>query len=267
MKPLIKWGLWQRRWSIMWWSIGLVAFIALELSVYSSIKSQATQLNAALEHMPSTARSLFGASSDLFSPVGYLSSRLFYLLLPLMLSILSIGLGSSLIAREESDGTLELLLSRPISRGKLVLAKTLCGLSAITIVATVTTVSILSLVKLVGLAVPLPFVAFAALMAIILSLLFGALAFAIAALGRLGRGASIGVASLIGLGSYIISSLETNVHWLGWPAKFLPYHYYDPTLILNGNYTWRIAATFSLITLALGIIAWLAFRRRDLVNN
>jgi ABC-2 type transport system permease protein len=267
MKPLIKWGLWQRRWSIMWWSIGLIAFIVLELSVYSSVKSQAAQLNTALEHMPSTMKSLFGATTDLFSPVGYLSSRLFYLLMPMMLSILAIGLGSSLIAREESDGTLELLLSRPISRGKLVMAKILYGLAAITVVAVIATFSILGMVKLVGLAVPLPRVAFAVLMAVLLSLLFGALALATASLGRLGRGASIGIATLIGLGSYIISSLETNVHWLSWPAKLLPYHYYNPTQILNGSYTWNVAIIFILISLTFSVIAWLVFRRRDLVNN
>jgi hypothetical protein len=97
--------------------------------------------------------------------------------------------------------------------------------------------------------------------------MFGSLAFAISSLGRFGRGTSIAIASIIGLGSYIISSLEGSVHWLNWPAKLLPYHYYNPTAILNGTYTWRVWTSFALISLALGILAWLAFRQRDLLGS
>lgn len=264
MKPIIRWTFWQRRWSVLWWCVGIVSFVGLELGVYSSVRNQAAQLNQALERLPSSVRALMGGSTDLFSPVGYLNSRLFYLLLPLLLSILIIGLGSSLIAREESDGTIELLLGRPVSRGKLLLAKAVSGFLILAIVATVSTLSILLLVKLVNLAVPLSYVAFAALMAALLALLFGALAFTLSALGAAGRGASIGIACLVGLGSYIISSLEANVHWLSWPAKVLPYHYYNPIKVLSGNYTWAVAAVFIFIILGLGIISWLAFRRRDI---
>lgn len=264
MKPVVKWELWQRRWSICWWCVGIMAFVGLELGVYSSIRSQAAQLNQALERLPSSVRALMGGTTDLFSPIGYLNSRLFYLLLPLLLSILVIGLGSSLIAREESDTTIELLLSRPISRGKLLLAKALAGLVVMGTVVTVSTLSILGLVKLVNIDVPLAHVVFAALMASLLAMIFGSLAFFMSALGAAGRGASIGIACLIGLGSYIISSLEPNVHWLSWPAKLLPYHYYNPTKVLGGSYTWAVAAVFAIIIMGLGIISWLVFRRRDI---
>ncbi len=263
MRPIIKRNLWQRRWALVWWSLGLVAFISLELGVYSSIKSQATQLNQALAKLPSSFKSLFGANTDLFSPIGYLNSRLFYFLLPLLLSVLAIGWGSSLLAREESDGTLELLLSRPVRRGKLVVAKVTTGLTISLIVTSIAVLTTMIWVKAVGLAVPLPYVAFAGLVSALLSIAFGALAFFIAATGRAGRGLAIGIASIVGLGSYIIASLESNVHWLLWPSRFLPYHYYNPTEILNGHYTWWPAAAFSLSALLLFIFAWLAFRRRD----
>ncbi len=264
MKSVIKWTFWHRRWPSFWWSVGITAFVALELVVYSSIKGQAAQLNNALNHLPASARSLFGASNDLFSPVGYLNSRLFYLMLPLLLSILAIGLGSSLLAREESDGTLELLLSRPISRGRLLLAKALSGLMVVAIVGGVSTIAILLLIKLVSMPIGLYHVAFAAFMAVLLALVYGALALMITAFGRAGRGMAIGLASLIGLGGYIVGSLEKDVSWLRWPARLLPYHYYNPLLILNGTYTWTVAGIFVALIIGLALIAWLAFRRRDL---
>src|SRR4051812_6360705 len=127
MNYVIMWTLKQKKLSILCWCIGIVAFVSLELGVYSSIKGQAAELNQALSNLPSSVRSLFG-TSDLFSPVGYLNSRIYYFLLPLILSVMTIGLGSSLIAKEESSGTIEHLLGRPISRGRLLLAKAVSGL-------------------------------------------------------------------------------------------------------------------------------------------
>lgn len=264
MMAVIKWTLRQRRWSIFWWSIGLIAFVSLELGVYPSIKDQAAQLNDVLARMPSSVRALLGGSSDLFSPVGYLNSRLFYLLLPLMLSILAIGLGSSLIAREETDGTLELILARPIARGKLLAAKALAGFLNVAIVLLLTTSAILIWIKAVGLSVPLPSVAFAVVQAGLLSLLFGSIAFCLCAVGKAGRGMSIGVTALIGLGSYVVASLESTVDWLSWPARFLPYHYYNPTNTMNGDYAWGVIAAYVILIMSLMLIAWATFRRRDL---
>lgn len=264
MIPIIKMNLRARRWSLFWWIIGLTAFVSLELSVYSSVKSQAAQLNQALAHLPGSVKSLFGANTDLFSPVGYLNSRLYYLLLPLLLSILAIGLGSSLIAREESEGTIELLLSRPLSRAKFVLSKALSGLLVLGIISIVSAIVIIVAVKLVHLDVPLLSAAFATLMAALVAALFGAIAFFVSSVDARGRAASIGVAALFGLGSYVIASLEADVHWLKWPAKILPYHYYNPTAILEGNYTWLVAAWHAAMILVLGILSWLAFIRRDI---
>lgn len=263
MKPIINWTLRARRWSIIWWCLGIASFVALELSVYPSVKSQAKQLNQLLDRLPDTVKSFFGAS-DLFSPAGYLNSRLFYLLLPMFFSILTIGLGSSLIAREENDGTIELLLGRPVSRPKLLLAKMVGAFLIVAIIASLSAVAIMIGVKAVNLAMPLPRIIFATFMSALLATAFGMVAFAVTCAGKRGRGAAIGLASLIGLGGYIVASLEGDVHWLKWPAKIFPYHYYSPTTVLGGSYTWLTASWYILSILILGVLSWLAFRRRDI---
>lgn len=264
MRAIIRWTLWQRRWSIFWWCLGIAAFVALEIGVYPSIRGQAGQLNQTLQNLPDSVKSLFGFTEDPFSPVGYLNSRLYYLLLPLMLGILAIGLGSSLILREENDGTLEWLLSRPISRGRLLVAKALSGLAIVAIVSAVSTIVIVVLTKAVDIKISLAGVAFAALLATLLGLIFGMVAFTVSAIGRFGRGASLGVGALFGLGSYIITSFEGQIHWLSWVAKVLPYHYYNPPEILHGSLTWTVAAWYAVIIIGLGYVGYLAFRNRDL---
>jgi hypothetical protein len=107
-------------------------------------------------------------------------------------------------------------------------------------------------------------VAFAAFLASLLALLFGMVAFTIAATGRFSRGVSLGVAALVGLASYILTSFEGQVQWLSWSAKLLPYHYYNPPEILHGSLSWLVAAWYGVIIIMLGFIAYLFFRRRDI---
>src|SRR5689334_10088003 len=127
MRPIIRNGLWDRRAGIFGWSLGISAFIALNVLVYSSIQDQAQTLNKALDNLPAGAKALFGGSSDFLSPIGYLNSKLYYLFLPLMFTMLAISLVRHLLSNEEENGTLELLLARPISRGKLLTAKLVTG--------------------------------------------------------------------------------------------------------------------------------------------
>ncbi len=263
MKSIIIATLKQRRLSMLFWCVGLAAFVWLELGVYSSVNSQAQQLNKVFDKLPATFRSLFGAQ-DLFSPVGWMNSHLYYLLIPLLFSFLTISLGSSLIAREESDRTLELLLSRPISRGRLILAKALAGLAVAGIVGLVTGFATVGIVKIINYPIAAKPVLFANLLSLILALMLGAIAFCATAFGRWGRGAALALAALIGLGSYVVSSLEGNMHWLSWPSKLLPFHYYNTTAVLKGSYSWMVAGVFSVITVGLIIVSWLAFRRRDI---
>ena len=258
------WTIKARRWSIFWWCLGVSAFIAINLAFYPTFRDQATQLNQVLNHLPATTRALFSDTGNFLTPGGFLSARLFYLMLPLILSILAIGLGSSLLAKEEADGTIELLLSRPLSRGRLLLGKGLAGLIILAVVGGFALGVTLAISWLVKIEVPLGRIATAAGLAAVLALLFGAIAFTVTAFGRTARLASVGLAALVGLGSYIVASLAETVGWLKWPAKLMPHHYYHPSEILAGYFSWWKVVGVLVLVLAMGLIGWLAFRRRDL---
>ncbi len=267
MITIAAWTLRQRKWSTLWWAVGVAALIVLTLAFYPTIRNQTSQLDQSFNQLPESAKALFTDTQDLFSPVGYLSSQLFYLMLPMILSILAIGMGSSLIAREETDGTLELLLSRPVSRARLLTNKALAGVSILFIVGAVALAVIVAMCALVNMDVGLANVTVATIYSIALAGLFGAIAFFMSSMGLYGRLASIGVTALIALLSYILSSLEGVVSWLKWPAKILPNHYYHPGEILVGQYSWRPLVVFIIISVALGFLSWIAFRRRDITTR
>lgn len=264
MKPIIKWTLHQRRWSIFWWCIGIVAFIFINLVFYPTFKDQASQFNKTFEQLPQTARQLFTDTGDFFSPIGYLSSQIYYLMLPLLLGVLAISLGSSLIGKEEREGTIEMLLARPISRSKLILSKSLSGVSILIFVGLVCSLFITLMCRLVNIDVSLLNTFLAGMTAVVLAASFGAIAFTITMLGRGAKAASVGLASLIALGGYILVSLSGTVSWLHWPAKFLPFNYYHSSELLRGTYNWANLLYFAALIAGCAVISWAAFRRRDI---
>jgi len=264
MRPVIRWGLWERRWSSLFWTLGISVYIAINTLVYSSLKGQAKTLNHVLQKLSPTTRSLFSDTSDLLSPVGYLASKLYYLILPLLFTMLAVNLVNNLFAREEQNGTLELLLARPLSRNRLLLAKlmtsllVLSGIGALVMLVTIVTTAH------AGFGIPVIHIMAATLVMLLLALLFSSIAWLLVGFGRFGRHASTGITVLVALASYLFTSLEGTAHWLRGPAKLLPYHYYRPSDILRGNYHWSYFIGLCVATFVLLGLAFAGFRRRDL---
>lgn len=264
MSPVFKWTLRQRRWSVVWWSIGIIAFIFINLIFYPTFKSQSAQFNKTFEQLPETARQLFTDTGDFFSPVGYLSSQLFYLMLPLLLGFLAISLGVSLIGKEEREGTLEMLLARPISRTRLILSKTAAGALILLAVGIISTLTIMLMCKLVDINAGSINIFEAGLVVTLMAACFGAVAFLVTMLGQGVRAAAIGVATLVALGGYILVSLSGTVTWLAWPAKLFPFNYYHSSDLLTGSYDWANLIFFIVMIALCGLGSWASFRRRDI---
>lgn len=264
MRPVIKWTIWQRRWSIFWWALGIIAFIVINMVFYPSFRDQAGELEKTFGQLSEGTRALLSDTGDFFSPVGYLSSQIFYLMMPLLVGILAISAGASLIGREEREGTLELLLSRPISRSKLMFSKAVVGILIATFIGLIATTTTIIMAKLVDIAVALPNILLTGLVATLLAVSFGAVAFMVTTLGRGARAASIGFSALIALAGYILVSLAGTVTWLRWPAKIFPFNYYHPAEILRGGYNWANILFIGGVIILCGFISWSAFRRRDI---
>lgn len=267
MNALIRWTFRQRKWSVIWWSVGIIAFILLSLVFYPTFKNQTAQLNQSLDQIPQTAKQLFTDTSDLFSPLGYLSSQVFYLMFPLLLSILAIGAGSSLLAKEERDGTIELILAKPVSRESLLFGKALAGACIVVFVGLITTLAVIVICKAVGLDIGSLYILDAGAAVIFLAVCMGSFAYMLSALGRAGRGASIALAGAFGLIGYLLSSLAPTVTWLKWPSKIFPFAYYHSSELLTGSYNWNNLIYFIAVTAGCLAVAWLAFRRRDLLGS
>lgn len=263
MLAIVRTELRRRKMYMSLWGLGIVILTAFTVLAYGAVKTQADQLNKAFANLTTNAGSFFG-TSDMFSPVGYLNSQLFYIVLPLLFIILGVTLTSSLTFKEERGHTLELLLARPISRAHLLLAKIIIAVSVFVVLGIATLVTIVVCDAIVGLAVSAGYVALATLLMTLFAGAFAAVAFALYTTSQKSGRAAAAVAILLSLGGYIVTSIAGLVDKLSWLAKIFPYHYYNPGDILRGHVASGLIIYIGCMFLVSLIISLVGFARRDI---
>jgi ABC-2 type transport system permease protein len=249
---------------IVWWSLGIVALVSLQVAVYPSIRDN-EGMKRLTEDYPEALKAFvaFGGGFDYTSPAGYLGSELFSFVLPLLLMIAAIGAGARAIAGEEEAGTLELLLANPLSRSRVVLDRlaALAGeLAALCVVLwAALTVSTAAASMHIGPAK----LAAAVFDAGLLAFLYGALALlAGAATGR--RAIAVAVAAAAGVAAYVVNALAALVDGLEPVQKASPFYHYAVGDPLRQGLALDHAALLVGLALAVAAAAPFALARRDI---
>lgn len=256
----------RRRVSLLWWSLGLIAFVGLLALAYPTIRNNA-ELDKTFAGLPPSVQTLLGlsAANTLTSPAGYLDSQYFANVLPLILLVFGIGIGSWAISGDEAAGTLELLLSNPVSRSAVGIAR--AG-ALIVLLAALTAVSAATLVVLApptGLnsGLSLGRLVAATIACGLLALAFSAVAFAVGAVSG-NRAAAMASAAALALAGYVIEGLAAQLKLLQPIRAASPWHWLldsDPLRKGLVPESWLLPLVVSLVLMGLGT-AW--FARRDL---
>ncbi len=253
----------DQRKPLLWWSVGLIAISILTMLFYPSIRD-APGFDDAFEQMPEALRKAFvGEVTDLTSPEGYLNSQLYVFFVPVLFLFFTIGRGSWAIAGEEQRGTLDLLLSYPLMRWRVVvdkfLAMTVATLGLVVVLWSGTVIGIV----LVGMEISLLRVAEVTLSGGLLGVVFGSLALAVGcATGK--RSLSIGVASAVAVLAYFWNALAPSVDALEPYRIMSPFYYYSSADPLSNGLDPVHVAVLIVITVVLLALGLFAFRRRDL---
>jgi ABC-2 type transport system permease protein len=194
---------------LVWWSLGLLGLVLLTVLFWPSVRDN-PGLKDFAKDAPDVVKAFTGGELDFTTPAGYLETRLFALIVPLLFLVYSIGAGARAIAGDEEAGTLELLLSNPISRTRIVLEK----LGALVVQLGALAVVLLALVagsaKAVSMDISTGRIAAAAVTTFLLALAFGALSLAVgAATGR--RSAALGISAAAAVFGYLLDGLAEVV--------------------------------------------------------
>ena len=254
----------QRR-SYAGWCAGVVLLVAMYVALWPSIKGQPSMQDF-LDQMPAAFRNLFAMSgADMSTPVGYIQIELLSFMGPLLVLLYAVGIGSSAVAGEEDRHTLELLLTSPVSRRRVLVDKAVAMSVGTLGLAALLGVALVAEGALVDMRLPAAKVGAAMLHLGLLGLVFGALALAIGAgSGRLGLSRAIPVALAV-LG-YVVNGLAGLVDWLRPFQKLSPFYQYSAHDPLRTGVSWTAVGVAVVTVVVLVAIAAWSFDRRDIAS-
>lgn len=248
--------------SLLAWSVSLALIVAMYAAVWPSVRDQPS-MSDFIDQMPEAFRSMFATSgADMSTPTGYIQIELLSFMGPIAILIYAVGAGARAIGGEEDRHTMDLLLSNPVGRGRVVLDKFLAMAVGTFLLATVMGVSLVLEGKLVDLQLPADKVAATMLHLALLGVVFGALALALSA-GTGRTGLSRGVPGALAVIAYIVNALAPLVDVFDRVQQVSPFFQYIAHDPLRQGVAWDgVAVSVSTIAVLVAL-AVVGFRRRD----
>jgi ABC-2 type transport system permease protein len=184
-------------------------------------------------------------------------------MLPISLAIVGISAGSSAVGREENSGTLELLLSSPISRSRLMIEKLTAVTLQLFIIAFAVWVTIALSKYFLNYDINLQDAALATLSAFLVGLVFACSAVAIQAISG-SRSLAIGICFGILIVAYFVDSLAPLVDVMDSIKHASVFHYYDGQEALLGDGNVINSVILFAASLILAALAVFSFDKRDI---
>jgi len=246
---------------LLGWCLGVAAYAAMLAAIFPSIESS-PDFEKLLESYPDALKELFGISGDFTTGPGYLDGELFSLMLPLFAIVLGVGSAARTLAGEEDAGRLELLVSYPVRRRDVVLAKGAAVGVELAILAASGFVALTLLDPVFGLHLSTAKLTAAMGGVGLLALLYAWLALAVAA-ATPSRALAIGVPAAVAAAGYLIGGLHKLAGWLD-PFRFLsPFWLVGQSPLQGGTEPVGVVVVLvaAVVVLALGAVL---VERRDL---
>ena len=249
--------------SFAWWAVGLVGYVALIVSVYPTIRDN-PDLNKLVESYPEALKAFiaFGGQFDFTSAAGYLGSELFSFMIPALFLVATVGNGAGSIAGEEERGTLDLLLSAPLSRTRIAVEKLAAMCAEAAGLGLVLWLALWIGALVFGMDISAAHLGAAVIVLVLLAIAYGAVAFMLAAAtGK--KALAVGGTVALAVGAYLVNSLASLVDALEPFQKATPFYHYaagDP--LHNGLDPWNTLYLFAVGAVA-AVVGVALFARRD----
>lgn len=250
---------------ILWTSI-VAGMAALMLLLYPAFKDAFSQLEELLSIYPEEFLEAFGMGeggldmSDFYGWFGVEG----YLFVNLIGGSYAAILGGTILSKEEDDKTIEFLLSKPVSRDKILFGKGL-----------VVAINLLLMNTLVGIVLLIAFTIYGDLNVpvwllfsyapFILQMIFASIAFFISIFITKSRKV-LSIALGIVIGMYVIDLISKLTEEFEYLKYITPYEYINAVTIVNDQMIKPLYLLISVIIIALFYTgAWFFYRKKDIV--
>lgn len=270
MFSIISRSLKDKRFQLLIITASAISFLEMYIALFPTLQKQAESMSKLLKDYPDSLLKAFNIdkSSLTFEKVGqYLAMEQFSFVWPILVIVLAIGFANYAFAGEKERGTIELLLSQPISRVKLFISRYLTGLIAIFIFSLVSILAILPFAKIHNISVQTKGV----LMLVVISALFAWVIYGLALLASVifneKSKATFAVGGILIL-SYvlnIVANLKEGLHLLKY---FSIFYYYNPAQAIDKfSFLTGALPVFIGIIIVTFCIAIYWFKRQDITNS
>lgn len=141
----------DRKWNIIIYTLVAILTVWMYIGMFPSFSSKADEFKQLMNAYPESMMKAFGVedSALIFSSIEhFLAMENFSMLWPIMLIALLVAWGGSAIAGEVEKGTIETLLSQPLSRAKIFFSKYFSGVTALIVFTFLSIFSVIPLAKL-----------------------------------------------------------------------------------------------------------------------
>lgn len=220
-----------------------------------------------VEDLPASIRALIGSTADvpLSSAAGYLQARLFSSLLPIVLLVYAVGLGARAIGGAEEDGTLQLVVTAPVSRRRVALERLAGSVVLVVGLAVVGLATVVALGAVVGLLehLRLTTVLIATGAVVSLALLHLAIAFSVGAAGGR-RGPAVAVAASVAVAGYVLHGRAASAMSLQWVRVASPWWWLLDRNLLVEPPTFLSLLVPLVAAVVIATVGLVRFERRDL---
>jgi ABC-2 type transport system permease protein len=254
--------LFEKRWMALWWTLSSVALTIFIVIFFPTLKDS---FGEAVKNMPESMRSLIGNVEDYQQLGGYLTVQVFQqmIFLPLILGVI---LCTGLLAGDENEGTLQTLLTHPISRTKVYLHKLAASAVILWIVTFGFFVGSWIGSLLISEHVDLWRLLQATFMAWLVGMAVSLIGFALAAItGK--RALSGSIAGAYAFVMYVITSLVATVAALKIPEYLSPFHYFNNPSPLKATFDYGDMFVLLIASVVFIVLGYALFVRRDIYQR
>lgn len=250
--------------SIIAWSIAIFLVMLLYMSVFSSFTADAEMLNEMMADFPDELLAAFGMSGvDLSTVLGYFS--IIALFAQVLVAVQAANYGFGLVSIEERELTADFLLTRPVSRRKILTSKLLAALTGLAITNAVVWASAYGLIAIFGDGRPYDGRVLVLLLLTVsfIQLFFLFVSLAISLLVRRIRSVTPYSMGLV-FGLYVLAAFSNMLGEM--PIEDItPFKHFEPNfIVVNGAYdTPLIFLSFVLIVIS-AVGGYILYQRRDI---
>lgn len=242
-----------------------VGLLWMYIALFPAFKNQSAGIESMMSAFPESFMKAFNFDVKSFTTVeGFISTEQFSFVWPLLVMFIAIGFSGSVLAGDIEKGTMELMLSQPISRIKQFFARYLAGLFMLLIFVFISVLSAIPLCEIYD--INYQFDNFITML--VLSILFSWAVFGLALLFSTifsDKGKVFFASGMVLVVMYVINIVSALKDSLSDLKYFSFFYYFNPpkALVQNSIDSWSYLV-FGAVILITTLYGALYFNRRDI---